>query len=52
MNYHDLADLKFFLDKRSKKSARFITCSICGKTITKKSMVSHFFNFHKDFKND
>jgi hypothetical protein len=34
------------LRKQSKKSNRFITCSICGKTITKKSMVAHFYNFH------
>jgi ribosomal protein S26 len=34
------------LRKKGKKSNRFITCSICGKTITKKSMVRHFFVFH------
>lgn len=32
--------------RRAKKSRRFITCAICGKTITKKSMVSHFFKIH------
>lgn len=43
-----LADFKT-LDtlKTSKKSNRWITCSICGKTITKKSMVNHFFAFHE-----
>ena len=35
------------LKKTSKKSNRWITCSICGKTITKKSMVNHFFAFHE-----
>jgi len=34
------------LKKKTKKSNRFITCSICGKTITKNSMVRHFFTFH------
>lgn len=36
------------LKKTSKKSNRFITCSICGKTITKKSMVNHFFAYHEE----
>ncbi|MEG0198943.1 MAG: hypothetical protein RR676_17640 [Acinetobacter sp.] len=47
-----LSDFKTLdtLKKTSKKPNRWITCSICGKTITKKSMVSHFFAFHeKDF---
>jgi hypothetical protein len=35
------------LNKKAKKSARWITCSICNKTITKKSMVRHFFAFHE-----
>lgn len=44
-----LADFKTLdtLKKTSKKSNRWITCSICGKTITKKSMVNHFFAFHE-----
>lgn len=34
--------------KKAKKSNRWITCSLCGKTITKKSIVLHFFAFHED----
>ncbi len=34
------------LNKKSKKSTRWITCSICNKTITKNSMVRHYFAFH------
>lgn len=34
------------LTKQVKKSQRFITCQICGKTITKKRMVKHFLIFH------
>lgn len=34
------------LNKNSKKSTRWITCSLCGKTITKNSMVRHYFAFH------
>jgi ssDNA-binding Zn-finger/Zn-ribbon topoisomerase 1 len=37
-----LSDLK----KQAKKSQRFITCQICGKTITKKRMAKHFIIFH------
>lgn len=42
LDFSVLDDLK----KKSKKSNRFVTCSICGKTITKNSMVRHFFAFH------
>ncbi|TCB79072.1 hypothetical protein [Acinetobacter sp. ANC 4173] len=42
LDFSVLDDLK----KKSKKSNRFITCSICNKTITKNSMVRHFFVFH------
>lgn len=34
------------LKKQVKKSQRFITCQICGKTITKQRMAKHFLIFH------
>lgn len=36
------------LKQAAKKSKRWITCQLCGKTITKASMVSHFYNYHND----
>ena len=34
------------LTKQVKKSKRFITCQICGITITKQRMAKHFLIFH------
>lgn len=34
------------LKKQVKKSQRFITCQLCGKTITKARMAKHFLIFH------
>lgn len=45
-NYFDLEFLKN-IQKRSKTSNRFITCQLCGKTITRKSMVNHQISFHE-----
>ena len=39
-NYLD-RDFLNDIQKRSKKSNRFITCQACGKTITRSSMVKH-----------
>lgn len=43
MDYHALADLKFFLDKEIKKKTHsYVTCSVCNKPVLKKNMVKHF----------
>lgn len=34
------------LQKQVKKSHRWITCQLCGKTITKQRMAKHFLIFH------
>lgn len=39
-------DIILDLKKQVKKSQRFITCQICGKTITKRRMAKHFLIFH------
>lgn len=38
----------FNLKNQVKKSQRFITCQLCGKTITKSRMAKHFLLFHAD----
>ena len=45
-NYLD-RDFLNDIQKRSKKSNRFITCQACGKTITRSSMVKHQISFHQ-----
>ena len=44
----DYRDFDFIKDiqKKSKISSRFITCTICGKSITKASMVNHQISHH------
>lgn len=44
-NYLD-QDFLSDIQKRSKKSNRFITCQNCGKTITRSSMVKHQISCH------
>ena len=39
-------DLLKDLQKSARKSDRWITCQLCGKTITRKSMTKHFMSFH------
>ena len=46
-NYLDQDFLKD-IQNRSRKSGRWITCSLCGKTITRLSMGKHFNNFHAE----
>ena len=44
----DYRDLDFLNDlKKSKKPQRWITCVLCGKTITKLRMVKHQVSCHK-----
>ena len=50
-NYLD-RDFLNDIQKRSKKSNRFITCQACGKTITRSSMVKHQISCHQLQKND
>ena len=45
-NYLD-QDFLNDIQKRSKKSNRFITCQNCGKTITRSSMVKHQISCHQ-----
>jgi hypothetical protein len=44
-NYLDTDFLKD-IQKRSRKSNRFITCITCGKTITRTNMVKHQISCH------
>jgi ribosomal protein S27E len=39
-------DILSDLNKQVKNSQRWITCQLCGKTITKKRMAKHFLIFH------
>lgn len=44
-NYLDQDFLKD-IQKRSRHSNRWITCTLCGKTITRTNMSKHFLSFH------
>lgn len=44
-NYLD-QDFLHGIQKRSRRSNRFITCLDCGKTITRQSMVKHQISCH------
>lgn len=46
-NYLDQDFLKD-IQKRSRKSNRWITCQLCGKTITRVNMANHFKSFHAE----